>query len=114
MWKATLTVYALLASSVLAQQQILSDAAVIAATGNPSTTRASREPAINAGVKTLAEKLVRQAHIPGLSIGVVHSDNSIEAANWGIRSESRECMTTDVNCLISKLDLLHLAGFPFY
>lgn len=98
MRQVALTIYTLLASNILGPHQALSNHADIKATlPSLSDARVPRELAINTDVKDLAEKLVRQAHIPGLSIGVVHSDNSLEVVNWGIRSEGQERMTTDVS-----------------
>ena len=95
MWKTTLA-YTLLASNALAQQQVLGD---VANAVPGSLLASSREPAINMGVRALVQKLMRQANIQGLSLGVVHPDNSVETASWGIRAESGEGMTTDVSCI---------------
>lgn len=106
MWKA-LAAYALLASSVLAQQHVLNDtkvevteAATVTATYPsypPWPTQEVPSPAINAGVKSLALNLMRQAKMKGLSIGVVLPDNSFELASLGTRSEKGDSLTTDVS-----------------
>ena len=40
---------------------------------------------------------MRKARMKGLSIGVVHPDNSVELASLGTRSERGDSMTTDVS-----------------
>ena len=78
----------LLTGGVLAQQHVFEGAA------------ADTKAAIDSGVRMLATKLMHEGHIPGLGLGVVHPDNSVETAVWGIRSEAKDrmsSMTIDVS-----------------
>ena len=106
MWK-TLTTYVLLASSAFAKQQVFNDVArpvTVTATSHdtwqttwPQPGKPPSRPVIDLNVQMLVQRLMQQAHIPGISIGVVRSDNFIETGSWGIRSENRDRMTTDVS-----------------
>lgn len=79
---------ALLVSNALAQwQQVLSD--------RPTDSHSKR--AITEEISELAAKLVKETQLPGISIGVVHSDNNVELKSWGISSEDGFNMTTDVS-----------------
>ena len=95
MWKVS-TVYVALASTVLAQQHTFGDVGHqrIGPIALPETPY---EPAINTGIRTLIQKLVRSARIPGLSLGVVRADGLVEMANWGVRNEGGDRMTSDVS-----------------
>ena len=48
-------------------------------------------------ISQLAEKLMKEAGVPGLSLGVVHPDNAVELKAWGIRSEDGDNATVDVS-----------------
>lgn len=87
--RSALTVFALLVGSTLAQQQVFSQAT--------SPEELPSDPALNMGIKVLVQRLMRQAHIPGLSVGVVHPDNFVETASWGIRNEQSDRTTSDVS-----------------
>lgn len=52
--------------------------------------------AITPEVEKLVERLLNEADIPGLSLGVVHGDE-IELGEWGVKTEDGANMTADVS-----------------
>lgn len=99
MWKG-LKASLLLLSTAAAQQQVLSNSADTVSDPRPkswaSSGTSSSAPAINPGVRVLVQQIMQQAKISGVSIAVVHPDDFVETASWGIKSERQERMTTDV------------------
>ena len=85
---------ALLASSTFAQQTAFQFALEESTVAGISTTKHALTP----GVLNLTEQLMKEGDIPGLSIGVVHSNDIVEVQSWGIRSEDGDVLTTDVGC----------------
>lgn len=100
MWKrlASYVVFASYVTIVSTQQLVLSDT-----DGDTSSvTDSGYSPLINSGVQALVRSVMKQARIPGLSLGVVRLNGGVELASWGIRSESGDRMTSDVS-----LNLVH-------
>jgi CubicO group peptidase (beta-lactamase class C family) len=42
------------------------------------------------------DAVVEENGIPGMAISVIHSGQEVEYGNWGVRSEERSPMTSDV------------------
>lgn len=99
MWAALVT-WTVFASCVLGQQHVLQGNNMIVEAATVSSTWSSygsTNKAINPGVTSLAEELMRAATIKGLSIGVVLPDGSVETSALGIKSEYGDAMTADVS-----------------
>lgn len=55
--------------------------------------------AITPEVEKLVGKLLTEADIPGLSLGVVHGDK-VELGAWGVKTEDGANMTADVSGIL--------------
>lgn len=72
----------LLVAGCLAQQEVLSVE--------------DRKRAITPAISDLGDRLLKEGKIPGLSIGVVHSNGTVELKSWGVKTEDGDAMTSDV------------------
>ncbi|KIP11152.1 hypothetical protein PHLGIDRAFT_28072 [Phlebiopsis gigantea 11061_1 CR5-6] len=112
MWVAPVA-FALLTGCVLGQQHVLGDniVSVEATTRSPTwLPHSSTNKAINSRVKSLAQELMQEAAIKGLSIGVVLPDGSVETTALGFRSEHGDVMTTDTLFAIASCSKAFLTG----
>jgi CubicO group peptidase (beta-lactamase class C family) len=57
--------------------------------------------AITPAILELAEQLLPEGNISGLSIGVVHSGNIVELKGWGVKSEDGDQTSPDVSFSLS-------------
>lgn len=53
--------------------------------------------AITPDVKQFAEDVLRNGSVPGLTLGVVHSNGVVELEQFGRKTEDGATMTTDVS-----------------
>ena len=59
--------------------------------------------AITPEIKEFAQDLVHNGSVPGMTIGVVHSNGVVEFEAFGIKTEDGDNMTADVRSLYSSI-----------
>lgn len=65
-------------------------------TDDSSILASAHKRAITPDVAALVEELMRKGGIPGLSLGIVHSNHTTEVEAWGIKTEDGDELATDV------------------
>lgn len=72
----------------------------------------TRGKLVQAGFDSFMSRVVEDAKIPGLTLGIVHPNGMVEQTSYGIRGEEGEVMTVDVSPDLL-CDLVCLLGSHF-
>jgi CubicO group peptidase (beta-lactamase class C family) len=56
----------------------------------------SQKRAITPEISQFVDKLMKEGAIPGLSIGVVYANNTVDLQSWGIKTEDGDKLSIDV------------------
>ena len=80
-------IFTLLTSYALCQQQVL---------GRPGEAGLSKQ-AITPELSELIRKLMNEANVPGMTLGVIHSSNVVELETFGRKTEDDDKMTVDAS-----------------
>ena len=78
---------ALLVSGAVAQQRVFHGASV--------------KHAITPDISALANRLLKEGNIHGLSVGVIHSSDAAEYMGWGLKTEEGDPMNPEVSASFS-------------